>query len=104
MAPDDEEKLVTALQALRSMWLRAGGSSHPHLDALLDPALRADARTSNYLAATASGTIRDRFFTPANGDHLAEAEVSWFNDRYQALLAEAIALSQKLRLPATTDI
>jgi hypothetical protein len=61
---DDEAELTRTLTAMQSILVEVGGRSHGHLDALLDPALRHDERTRNYLATGASGTVRDRIFSP----------------------------------------
>lgn len=99
----DQERLTEVLVEMRTIWLAASGSSHAHLDALVDPAVRDDPATRNYLAAGASGTIRDRIFSPLNGDRVTAEEARSVNDRHRDLLAEATALSVRLGLPATAD-
>lgn len=100
---DDQERLTEILDEMRAIWVSVSGSSHAHLDALLDPARRDDPATRNYLAAGASGTIRDRIFSPLNGDHVTETDARSVNDRHRDLLEQATALSVRLGLPATAD-
>lgn len=91
-----DEKLIE----LQAMFVAAGRDPHPHIEALLDPGLRHDAATLNYLDATASGTLRDQEFSAGNGDRPPPAGFADFNARYQHLLTEVRALADELRLPA----
>ena len=59
--------------------------------------------TLNYLTATASGTLRDRIFSGFNHDHEPPDGFDAFNQRYQALLHEAVELATALGLPAARD-
>lgn len=99
----DEHDLVQALEGMRRIWVEASGGSHSHLDALLDPGQRRDPATTNYLASGASGTLRDRYFTPLNGDRVPEADVTRINAEYRALLDAATGSASRLSLPAVTD-
>ena len=86
MTTDDEEEFNSVLQELSAMWVEATGSVgvHPHLVvALLDPQLRRSTTSTNYLAASASGTLRDRGFSPDNNDELPQESVEEFNRLYQ---------------------
>ena len=85
------------------MWVEATGLEHPTINTLLDPMQRSSDRTLNYLTATASGTLRDRIFCAANHDREPEEGFDRLNDRYQALLHEAIDLATALQLPAARD-
>jgi len=100
----DEEDFERALNGMRRIWVRATGESHAHLDALLDTDQRRDPATTNYLASGAAGTLRDRFFTPINGDHLTEAEVARVNREYVALLEAASESATRLALPAVRNL
>ena len=100
----DEEEFVQALEGMRRIWVRTTGSSHDHLDALLDPVQRQDPATTNYLASGASGSLRDRIFTPLNGDDLAEADATQINGEYRALLKSATDSASRLSLPAVSDV
>jgi hypothetical protein len=100
----DEEDLERALGGMRRIWVAASGGSHGHLDALLDPAQRRDPATTNYLASGASGTLQDRYFTPLNGDRVAEADVTRINAEYRSLLDAATASASRLSLPAVRDL
>ncbi len=71
---DDDQQFSDLLKAMSSIWIEASGASNAHLDALLDPGLRRNARTMNYLASGASGTLRDRIFSPLNGDRVSEGD------------------------------
>jgi hypothetical protein len=101
----DEDEFDAVLRQLQAMWDEATGSTvpHDHLVALLDPATRRDPSTRNYLAATASGTLQDRWFSPANGDKLPPESVEEFNRRYRELLERALDLADRLGLPAAAD-
>jgi len=100
----DEEEFERALEGMRRIWVRATGGSHAHLDALLDPDQRRGSATTNYLASGAAGTLRDRFFTPTNGDHLTEDDVARVNREYVALLDTASESATRLALPAVRDL
>jgi hypothetical protein len=100
---DDDKELTQTLETMRSIWIEAAGGSHAHLDALIDPQLRHDESTRNYLASGASGTLRDRIFSPLNGDRIGDDAVTSTNNRYRELLDEATRLSVRLNLPATAD-
>jgi hypothetical protein len=100
---DDEQELVRTLEAMRTIWIGASGTSHGHLDALLDPGLRHSPSTRNYLASGASGTLRDRVFDPSNGDRISHADAASTNDGYRRLLDAAILLNIRLNLQATGD-
>jgi hypothetical protein len=100
---DDEERLTEVLREMQGIWLEASGACHAHLDALLDPVMRRDARTRNYLASGASGTLRDRIFSSMNGDRFPGADAKSVNERHRQLLDEATTLSVRLGLPATAD-
>ena len=100
---DDERELEQTLQAMRSLWQAHANGSHSHLDALLDPELRHDERTRNYLASGASGSLRDRYFHPMNGDRVTEGNCTAINEQYQSLVDKATRLSVRLGLPATAD-
>jgi hypothetical protein len=102
-AVDDDQRFTELLTAMRSIWIDASGGSHAHLDALLDPETRHDARTTNYLASGASGTLRDRIFSPSNGDRVSDGNSSVVNARYRQLVDEATLESVRLGLPATAD-
>src|SRR4051794_16254222 len=95
-----EERLVEMLGALNEMWVEASGSAHPMIGCLLDPAQRRSEGTVNYLTATASGTLRDRIFSDTNHDAEPREGFANFNERYQALLHEAVDLATALGLPA----
>ena len=82
------------------MYIAATGSSHPHLDDLIDPKARHHPKTLNYLVASAPGTLQDRYFAPANGDRITDAEKDEFNARYRQRLEEAATLAKKLMWPA----
>lgn len=100
---EDEERFTQALEAMRAVWIEYSGTSHGHLDALLDPTLRRDLSTRNYLASGASGTLRDRIFHPMNGDRISTDDMATVNDEYRSLLDEATRLSVGMNLPATAD-
>jgi hypothetical protein len=100
---DEERRFTEVLVEMRTLWIASGGRSHAHLDALIDPVLRHDPSTRNYLASGASGSVRDRIFSPSNGDSLSEAEARSVSDRHRLLLDEATQLSLRLGLPATAD-
>ena len=100
----DDDAFELALKGMRRIWVQATGGSHAHLDALLDPDQRRDPATTNYLASAAAGTLRDRFFTPTNGDHLTEDEVARVNREYVALLEAASESATRLALPAVQDL
>jgi hypothetical protein len=102
--PSEDDDFEQALEAMRDIWIEASGGSHGHLDALLDPAQRRDPATTNYLASGASGTLRDRFFSPMNGDHVAEADQARINSEYRALLDSATESAKRLSLPAVRDL
>ena len=106
MTTDDEEEFNSVLQELSAMWVKATGSVvvHPHLVALLDPQLRRSTTTTNYLAASASGTLSDRWFSPENNDELPQESVEEFNRLYQERLARARDLAIRLCLPATAGL
>jgi len=98
-----ERRFDEVLLALRDMFMRAQGSSPIMLEDLIDPTVRREPRTLNYLVASASGTLQDRYFTPANGDKITGNEKDEFNARYRALLDEAVELAWRLSLPAARD-
>lgn len=98
-----EAQFTQTLEAMRSIWIEYSGTSHGHLDALLDPTLRRDPSTRNYLASGASGTLRDRIFHPMNGDRISADDVGTVNDKYRRLLDEATRLSAAMNLPSTAD-
>lgn len=100
----DEQELVEALEGMRRIWVEASGGSHGHLDALLDPGQRRDPATTNYLVSGASGTLRDRYFTPLNGDRVAAADVTRVNAEYLTLLEAATSAAARLALPAARDL
>lgn len=100
----DEEELDRALLGMRRIWVETTGASHGHLEALLDPQQRRDAATTNYLASGASGTLRDRIFTPLNGDRVAEVDVARINAEYRALLDAATDSASRLSLPAVRHL
>jgi hypothetical protein len=100
----DEVRFEQALAGMRRIWVEATGGSHGHLDALLDPAQRRDPATTNYLASGASGTLRDRFFTPLNGDRVAEGDAARINAEYLSLLDAATDSASRLSLPAVRDL
>lgn len=102
MTPD-ERRFDDVLLALRDMFVRAQGFSPNMLEDLIDPTVRREPRTLNYLVASASGTLQDRYFTPANRDKITENEEDEFNARYRALLDEAVELAWRLSLPAARD-
>jgi hypothetical protein len=101
----DEEEFESVLRQMEEMWTQATGSTNPHghLAALLDPKTRRDLSTRNYLAASASGTLRDRWFSPTNGDNLPTEVVEEFNRRYVQLCDRALDLAERLDLPAAAD-
>jgi len=102
---DDEDEFNSVLQELSAMWVTATGSVvHPHLVALLDPQLRRSTATTNYLAASASGTLSDRWFSPDNNDELPQESVEEFNRLYQERLSRARDLATRLCLPATAGL
>jgi hypothetical protein len=98
-----ERRLIELLTTLNAMFEQAGGGGHPWIDQLLDPAGRRDVRTSNYLTATASGTLRDRIFCAENHDSEPAVGFEAFNQRYCELLGEATKLAKELDLPAASD-
>jgi hypothetical protein len=100
-AEDDFER---ALEGMHRIWIQTTGRSHSHLDALLDPVLRRDPATTNYLASGASGTLRDRIFSPMNGDHVAQADQARINLEYRTLLDSATESAKRLSLPAVRDL
>jgi hypothetical protein len=100
---EDGQQFTELLTAMRSIWIDASGKSHAHLDALLDLESRHDARTTNFLASCASGTLRDRIFSSFNGDRVSGFDSSSVNERYRQLLDAAIQVSVRLGLPATAD-
>jgi hypothetical protein len=55
----------------------------------------------NYLASGASGSLRDCYFHPMNGDRVTEGSCAAANEQYQSLVDKATRLS--LRLPAPAD-
>ena len=61
-----EVRLVEAVIEMREMLRETTGQSHPVIEALLDADRRRDPATLNWLAATSSGTLQDRYFTAAN--------------------------------------
>ena len=100
----DGEKVERALKGMRRIWVQATGGSHVHLDALLDPDQRRHPPTTNYLASAAAGTLRDRFFTHMNGDHLTGVDVVRVNRECVALLDVASESATRLALPAARDL
>jgi hypothetical protein len=100
----DEQVLAEALEGMRQIWVEASGGSHGHLDALLDPGQRRDPVTTSYLVSGASGTLRDRYFTPLNGDRVAAADVTRVNADYLTLLDMATSAAARLSLPAARDL
>ena len=100
----DEEEFERTLEGMRRIWVQPTGASHARLDALLDRDQRREPATTNYLASGASGTLRDRFFTPMSGDLLTEAEVARVNHGYGALLEAAAGSASRLSLPAVRDL
>jgi hypothetical protein len=97
---DIEVRLVHVLGQLQAMHIVATGASHPSLDKLTDPEGRRDPATLNWLVATASGTLPDRWFCAENGDREPDEGFPSFNSRWTELLTEAAALAADLRLPA----
>jgi len=95
-----ETRLVEVLGQLRAMQVLASGTSHPALDGLTTPAGRRAPATLNWLVATASGTLRDRWFCSENGDREPDEGYASFNVRWGTLLTEAAELAAELRLPA----
>jgi hypothetical protein len=85
----DEEQLIRSLQGIQALWVGVCDESHRHLDVLLDPARWHEPSTTNYLTAGAPGTLRDRYFTPENGDRVSPDDVTRVNAEYQELLASA---------------
>src|SRR6185312_13911186 len=97
---DVEERLVSVLEELQSIFIAALGTTHEHLEALIDPVSRKSSRTLNYLVATASGTLLDQIFSPPYQDRVGTESFDQLNGRYQRLLAEALDLASELGLPA----
>jgi hypothetical protein len=99
----DEQRFEEVVLAMRELFTRARGFSPRMLEDLIDPKLRRDPRTLNYLVASATGTLQDSYFTPANHDKITENEKDEFNRKYRALLDEAVELAFRLSLPAARD-
>ena len=97
---DIEVRLGHVLGQLRAMHVVATRASHPWLDKLMDPEGRRDPATLNWLVATASGTLSDRWFCAENGDREPNEGFPSFNSRWGELLTEAAGLAAELRLPA----
>src|SRR5947209_18978364 len=95
-----EARFVDLLKGIRSILLEMNGTSHPMLEDLLNPETRTSPKTFNYLVATASGTLQDRWFSAEDAKGLSSQEVDEINDRYHSLLNEALRSARELGLPS----
>ena len=98
-----EQRLVAVLNEMQGMVREATGTDHAVITGLLDSGRRRDPATLNYLAATASGTLRDRYFCAGNHDREPPEGFGPFNRRWEQLVDEAAQLAHDLGFPSGRD-